>query len=134
MARAPQQTGGQPTLADLAQVAPAGRPHRMQGEERKRRPPSRLRRWFVTLLVLGIVVGGGALGIAGWFLDDQGRSPREWAPYIERRASGNHPVIVEAGTLLARILRRMDILRRGEDVPIPPPAPGPPSAMSCATA
>ena len=120
MARAPQQAGGQPTLADLARGAPAGRPHRLSGEGRKRRPPSRLRRWLVTLLVLGIVVGGGALGFVAWFLDDQGRSPREWAPYIERRASGNHPVIAEAASLLARTLRRMDILRRGEDVPIPP--------------
>ena len=120
MAREPQHGGRQQTLADLAQGAPAGRAHRMSGEARKRHPPSRLRRWLVTLLVLGVFVGGGALGAVAWFLDDQGRSPREWAPYVERRASGHHPVIVEAASLLARALRRMDILRRGEDVPIPP--------------
>ena len=125
MAHAPQQDGQAPppTLADLAQVAPATRPHRMSGEGRRRRPPrpfSRLRRWLVTLLVVGVLVGGGALGAVGWFLDDQGRSPREWAPYVERRASGNHPVIVEAVLLVARALRRMDVLRRNEDAAIPP--------------
>ncbi len=119
MAREPLQPGPSRSLADLAEVAPAGRPHRASGERRRRRPPSRLWRWAVRLLVLGIVLGGAALGGVAWFIDDQGRSPREWAPYIERRASGNHPVFVEAASLMARYLRRMDVLRRGEDVAIP---------------
>ena len=82
MARAPQQDGSAPppTLADVAPGAPAVRPHRMSGEgrrRRQRRPPSRLWRWTLRLLVLAVILGGGALGGIAWFLDQQGRSPRE---------------------------------------------------------
>jgi hypothetical protein len=90
---------------------------------RPRRQRSRLVRWLMTLAVLGMVAGFAALAGVAWFLDDLNRTPREWAPYVERRASGNHPLIVQAGGFVARTLLRVDRLAR-EDEPVVPPGVG----------
>ncbi len=93
---------------------------RRRRQQQLRRPPSRLLRWLILLGVLALLAGIVALVAIGWFLGDQGRTPREWAPYIERRAQGNHGLIVQAGSLMSRYLLRMDRLPRPDDPAIPP--------------
>jgi hypothetical protein len=88
----------------------------------------------MTLALLGFIAGSGALGAAAWYIDDAGRSPREWAPYVERRASGNHALIAEAGSLLSRYLLRMDRQRRMDDPVVPPVAGASPARSGTAPA
>lgn len=57
---------------------------------------------FLTLLALVILVS------AGFILEHANRTPRELAPYIERRASGHNPVIVGLGNWLGKTLRALD--------------------------
>ncbi|MGE4044340.1 MAG: hypothetical protein AB7F35_05770 [Acetobacteraceae bacterium] len=71
------------------------------------------------LLVLGVV--GSVLAAAGllWFLHDQQRTPREWAPYLERRADRHNPVIVGGTALVADYLQRADRLDRAGEAKVP---------------
>ena len=121
-ARRGDREAGAPSLADLASATGAPPPSRRgrSGPRRPRRAASRLVRWFITLLVLAILGGGGGLIALVWFLDDQGRSPREWAPYLQRRAEGNNNLYVEGAALVADYLQRMERLPRTEDPIIPP--------------
>ena len=86
---------------------------------RPRRPPSRLLRRLVMLLVLGLLGGGCALAALSWFLLDAGRSPREWAPYLERRAVGHNRLIVDGTAIVSGYLLRADRQPRREDPAIP---------------
>jgi hypothetical protein len=127
MARPPPPPDApRPSLAEIAAGAPASVQRRRQ---RRARPRSRLFRWIVALLALGMAGGVVVLGAAAWFLLDLNRTPREFAPYVERRASGNHGLIVMAGDLIARFLLRMDRLPR-EGEPAIPPAIGASAARS----
>ena len=122
----PAEKPVRPSLADVAQgtgVIAQRRRHPV------RRPPSRLRRRLIVLGVLALLIGIAGLVAIGWFLDDQGRSPREWAPYIERRAQGNNSLFVQVGDLVARTLLRMDRLPR-PDEPVIPPSIGAAAARS----
>lgn len=125
----PTEEPREPTLAEIAAGTVAPRQVRRVERDRDRRngrrpvrarrPPSRLWRWLAGLLLLGLVGGGAALGVAGWFLTEAGRSPREWAPYVEQRASGNHWLFVAAAGHLARYLREVDQLDRHGEPAIP---------------
>jgi len=50
-------------------------------------------------------------------IDQVGRTPREWAPYIEHRARGHNPLIVDAAALTAKFLLLQD---RGMQPPAGP--------------
>lgn len=71
------------------------------------------------LLVLGVfaglIAGGGLL----WFLDQEGRTPREWEPYLERRADRHRSIIVDSTAMVADYLISADRLKRppGGDPP-----------------
>ena len=84
------------------------------------RRKSILLRIFVTLLVLGIVFGAVGAGALVWFLADQGRAPREWAPYLERRASGHQSILVDATALVADYLNGVDRIPNRQAVEPPP--------------
>lgn len=57
---------------------------------------------FSTLLVVVLLV------TAGFILEQFNRTPRELAPYIERRVSGHNPVIVGIGDWVGKTLRALD--------------------------
>ncbi len=63
-----------------------------------------LRKTLFALLFLTTAV----LVSAGFLLEKFNRSPRELAPYIERRASGHNPTIVGFGNWLGKNLRSQD--------------------------
>lgn len=90
-------------------------------EPRRRR--SILFRLFRALVILGmctgLVAGAGVL----WFLHDQGRTPREWAPYLDRRAEGHRTSITEGTGLVTGYLMVADRLPRPQPV-MPPPRIG----------
>ncbi len=58
------------------------------------------------LILFCLIAGAGAAG-AAYTIERQGRTPREWAPYLVRRAEG-HPFIVNATAVVARLLYYMD--------------------------
>jgi hypothetical protein len=58
--------------------------------------------WF--MLFAGVIGATGTLLL----LDHFGMPPRSLGPYLERRASGHNPFIVETGVLLNRTLTRLD--------------------------
>lgn len=127
MARAPQDDDGRPpTLADLAggavpdKVARRIEAREPQRRRRSRRPRSRIWGWLIGLSLLMLLAGGAAAGALAWFLLDTGRSPREWAPYLERRAKGNHGIIVVAAGWVAGYLREADLLERRAEPELPP--------------
>lgn len=92
--------------------------HGQPVEPRRRR--SILFRLFRAMIFLGLfaglIAGGGVL----WFLDDQGRTPREWAPYLDRRAEGHRASITEGTALVTSYLVAADRLPRSQ--PVTPPA------------
>ncbi|MCC6717938.1 MAG: hypothetical protein IT555_08640, partial [Acetobacteraceae bacterium] len=123
MARAPRaeaRPAGR-SLADLAESAGSVRSRRTP--DPGRRPPWRFRRLARRLLVLlglAVLLGAAGLGGVAWYLDEQGRPPREWAPYLERRAKGHNPVVLTIADLAARYLRQVDQLERTVDAVVPP--------------
>jgi hypothetical protein len=85
-------------------------------------PPRRsfLFRLIRALLILGVVVGMiGGVGVL-WFLDDLARTPREWAPYLDRRAQGHRPSIVNSTALVTGYLLIADRLTVPQPVDPPP--------------
>ncbi|MGE0416025.1 MAG: hypothetical protein AB7O80_04395 [Acetobacteraceae bacterium] len=96
--------------------------HRLTGAgeraapRRRRSLMFRLVRAMVILgLVGGIVAGAGVL----WFLNDAGRTPREWAPYLERRAEKHRAIIVDTTAFVANQLMRADRPVRPQDIAVP---------------
>ncbi len=77
--------------------------------KRRRSLLFRLFRLFVLLGFLGGVAAGGALL---WFLNDQARTPREWAPYLARRAENHRPILVNATAAVGGYLVGVDRLAR----------------------
>lgn len=49
-----------------------------------------------------------AVGAAWWMIERAAVSPRELAPYIEKRSSGHHRLISSAGSELGALLRALD--------------------------
>jgi hypothetical protein len=95
------------------------------GEEVIPRPRKRsvLFRLFRALVILGfltsVVAGVGLL----WYLNEEGRAPREWAPYLDRRADQHRAIIVDSTALVTSYLRVADQLDRTA-TPNPPPGIG----------
>ena len=125
----------EPSLADVAAGTVAPRMFRRAERERRgeppqkrrqvipaRRPRSRIWGWLLALLVLGIVAGGAAAGGLGWYLMEIGRTPREWAPYLQQRAAGNHALFVMGAGKVAGTLEAMDRLERAGEPALPPQA------------
>jgi hypothetical protein len=77
---------------------------RQHGQQKKQARGTR--NWMLVAglfsLLLLIVCGGIAL------LEHFNRTPRELAPYIERRASGHNPTIVGIGNWAGKMLRSLD--------------------------
>ncbi len=57
------------------------------------------------VLVLALVASATAMA---YFLERQGRPPREWAPYLLHRAEGHRPAITHSTAFVAELLERMD--------------------------
>ncbi len=74
------------------------------GVSRKRTVPRRL---FMACLLVS-VVGLIALGGLAYALDRFGRTPREWAPYLDRRARNHNPIIVHTVSAVTAWLRYAD--------------------------
>ena len=68
------------------------------------------------LTCLGAVAG---VGMAGVFLYQAGRTPREWAPYLQRRALKHRPLIVNMVDAVAWWLIHADRLHVSEAFPLP---------------
>jgi len=83
---------------------------------RQRSLAQRLLRWLAVLACLGAVAGTIAVSVV---LVEIGRTPREWAPYLQRRAIGHRPVIRTAVDLTARWLLHADRLGVTEPFPLP---------------
>jgi hypothetical protein len=83
---------------------------------RRRLPFRRLLRWFVVLGCLGAIGAGAAAGVVLW---EAGRTPREWAPYLQRRALKHRPLIVNTVDLVAWWLIHADRLPSAEPVRLP---------------
>lgn len=88
-------------------------------EQPARRKRSFLFRLIRALFFLTIVVGACAAGGVVWFLNDAQRTPREWAPYLERRAENHRSIIVDATDFVATYLERMDRLDRTAPIDAP---------------
>jgi hypothetical protein len=66
-----------------------------------------LRRILRNLLILSLLAGIAA-GAAVWYLQSAGIAPRALAMYIERRAEGHRPLVVDSVGLVARVLTALD--------------------------
>jgi parallel beta-helix repeat protein len=64
---------------------------------------------IAAVLLLALCAG---LAAAAALITVAGRTPREWAPYLERRAAGHNPLITGATDKIARFLLRQDRLPR----------------------
>ena len=87
-------------------------------------PVARKRRSFLFRLIRALVVLGmisGMIGAGGllWFLHQSERTPREWAPYLERRAMGHRGQMVAATGLVSQWLLHADRLQRDDEIVIP---------------
>lgn len=83
------------------------------------RRPSRLRRIVWSLIALCLLVGVAGLGGAAYGLDRIGRTPRQWAPYLERRAQDHRPLIVHAVAWLTTWLDYADWMQVAKPLPLP---------------
>ena len=72
-----------------------------------------------TLFLLTFVFGLAAAAGLIWFLDRVDRAPREWAPYLERRATGHRSIIVETTALATELLVAEDRLDRAGALELP---------------
>ncbi len=80
---------------------------------------SRLFRLVRLIVILGVIAGiVGAAGVL-WFLHQTGRTPREWAPYLNRRAEKHRAVVVETTGAVADLLLRADRLTRADRTELP---------------
>lgn len=90
-----------------------------RGEPVRRPAPRLMLRMARVVLVLGAVVMLLAAGGVAWALQAAGRTPREWAPYLDRRAEKHRWSIVEGTALVTRWLIHAD--RLGPDGALVPP-------------
>ncbi len=67
-----------------------------------------VRALFVLGIFGGLIAGGGLL----WFLNKEGRTPREWAPYLDRRAQNHRASITDSTALVTGYLMAADRLTR----------------------
>src|ERR1700733_7539117 len=70
---------------------------------------------IAVVLLLPLCAG---LGTTAALITLAGRTPREWAPYLEHRAAGHNPLITGATDKIARFLLRQD---RGARLAMAPP-------------
>ena len=61
-----------------------------------------------SLLLGGLITLALGAGVLVYAIEQVGVMPRTLAPYIERRASGHNPTIVQTGSLLSRTLLTLD--------------------------
>jgi parallel beta-helix repeat protein len=76
--------------------------------ERPHMQTSLLRKRLIRTLFLFCLVAGAGAAVVTYTIEKQGRTPREWAPYLVRRAEGNNPLIVGATKVVGRLLDYMD--------------------------
>ncbi|MEA2774575.1 MAG: hypothetical protein QOD93_7537 [Acetobacteraceae bacterium] len=106
----------------VGSARPRPRPtHYLSGDGRvvrakKRSLIRRLLRLLVILACLGAVAGGAMAGVV---LTQIGRAPREWAPYLQRRALTHPPLIVDSVDLVAWWLIHADRLAHAEPFKLP---------------
>ena len=72
--------------------------------------------WALIVSAIGAVASVAATCV---MLIDVGRTPRQWAPYLERRANEHSPLIVGAVGLAAAWLNHADRLDVSEPLPLP---------------
>jgi parallel beta-helix repeat protein len=77
-------------------------------------------RWLGMLLVLVSAAGVSAVAAVAVFLWAADRTPREWAPYLQRRALRHNPVIVGAAEIAASWLASADRLAAASPPNLPP--------------
>jgi hypothetical protein len=106
----------------IRSAPPRPRPtHYLSGDGQVIRPKQRsvtrrLLRLLVVLVCLGAVAGSVAVGVV---LCQLGRTPREWAPYLQRRALKHRPLIVNSLDLVAWWLIHADRLAPSEPFKLP---------------
>ncbi|HEY0184036.1 MAG TPA: right-handed parallel beta-helix repeat-containing protein [Rhodopila sp.] len=83
------------------------------------RPRSIARRLVRLLVVVACLGGVAGAATAGVILSHLGRTPREWAPYLQRRAAKHRPLIVNAADLVARWLIYADRLAPPQPFTLP---------------
>lgn len=83
---------------------------------RRRSLFARLFRALVILGVVGVILGGIGAAAA---LYEIGRTPRELAPFIERRASKHNDIITETAAFVSSTLIAADRMNVTADLPIP---------------
>jgi hypothetical protein len=74
----------------------------------ERTRPAGSKRWALILLVLFAILGGSAIAGAAYVIGRVDRTPREWSPYITRRAAGNSELVMGIAGALASLLNYMD--------------------------
>ncbi|GEM_PF-449443 len=89
------------------------------GEPVLRKRRSLLFRLIRALVVLGMISGVMAAGGLLWFLHQTERTPREWAPYLDRRAMGHRSSMVEATSWVSDWLLHADRMQRGGEIVVP---------------
>ena len=79
----------------------------------RREAPSLWRRLLWIALFLVVLLGVAAVAAVAVALDRVGRTPREWAPYLEHRSFHHNAVISDGAELVAEWLRYADGLPHG---------------------
>ena len=70
--------------------------------------PAGSKRWALILLVLFAALGGSAIAGAAYVIERADRTPREWSPYITRRAAGNNELVIGVADAFASLLNYVD--------------------------